>query len=759
MLYRPARVNLLWLLLFSLFFVIAGGFVFIQLLDSTIGGPSDIKRLIPVRRAPLRVAILKSDYTAQVHNILKFSGSGVRWRDTTVAQWQHLLQVRNQGAYPLTDENIEDGQLVDKDGNPRWEMLILPSVRAMSDEETKQIRHYMNKGGTVVATWALGLYKPDGSWRGWGFMEELFGISVSGFVAPGSPGHRVTQEVVSGITKPGLYLKSANTASFPDAKSSALKELSGFKWVSSLLPNNLAKDYVVADTFTSVQVNNKGKRTRIPSVSLTHYEWVGGDPAKPRLLPSSEKGFRNFTVRPATPITHNIPSGYRIRVGTYDRPIMFRSVRKQTTIAGYWYDHQLEDRPARMAVEESAGMVVGTYGSGRFVYLGHELAAMGGKDKQLGFDPKDAKVLESLFNNIIDWLIRKPVAWASVWPYGYEAAAAMMTIADDSPLKLSYMKEVLADENIRGTYFLDANDLRVPDGFLDNLSGTGDIGLWDNAETPRTIQALLGPKKAALEAKDPKKTIWGVFFPHLVTQGNLVAAQEMNFRYVVSAGYGRSIQPIGPERPFPGLVQVYKAGRTGAETLLAGARGALGVESSLLAEAERIRMDGGLYPVLLRTSDLENTGFLSGVRGAIRTMQAKRFWFASGLRLATWMNAREKVQTTIRQTSDERFVVQISNDSGLKIDSLALYIWLPKPLDPDKQRISIQPETIRMENLVEAIKGEQTALVAGKDFAIINEANTQLRIHIRNLHPRQYNVFQVDVSPRKTRRINEWWHF
>ncbi|MBL7977740.1 MAG: hypothetical protein JNN12_05310 [Bacteroidetes Order II. Incertae sedis bacterium] len=759
MLYRPARINLLWLVLFSLFFVIAGGFVFFQLIESTIGGPSDLKRLLPVRRPPLRVAILKSDYTAQVHNILQFNGSGLRWRDTTVAQWQHLLQIRNQGAYPLTDENIEDGQLMDKEGNPRWEMLILPSVRALSDNEAAQIRRFMNNGGTVVATWALGLYKPDGSWRGWGFMEDLFGINISGFVAPGAASHRVTQEMISGRTKPGLYLKSVDAIIFPNAQSTSLKELDGYKWVSSQLPDGLAKDYVVADTFTSVQVNNKGKRTRIPSVSVTRYEWAGGNPAKPRILPGSEKGFRNFTVRPETPVTHGIPAGYRIRVGTYDRPIMFRSVRKQTTIAGYWYDHQLEDRPARVAIEESAGMVIGTYGSGRFVYIGHELAAMGGKDKQLGFDPRDAKVLEYLFNNIIDWLTRKPVAWASVWPFGYEAAASVMTIADDSPLKLSYMQDVLAGENVRGTYFLDANDLRMPKDFLNNLHQMGDIGLWDNAENPRAIQALLGPKKSELETKTSKQPVWGVFFPHMPSLGNLSAVQEAGYRYTVSAASDRSLQPIGPEKPFAKLVQVYKSGRTGTETLLAGARGALGVESGLLSEAERIRMDGGLYPVLFRTSDLENNGFLSGVRGAIRTMQAKRFWFASGLRLATWMNARERVRTTIRQTSDERFVVQISNDSNLAIDSLALYIWLPRPYDADNQRITIRPETMRMENLIETMKGVKTELVAGKDFAIINEASTQLRLRIRHLKPNQYNVFQVDVTPRKIPRVKAWWRF
>jgi peptidoglycan/xylan/chitin deacetylase (PgdA/CDA1 family) len=65
-------------------------------------------------------------------------------------------------------------------------VLILPSAIALDDKEREQIRAFLARGGSVVATWATGTRDGAGQWFGHGFVEELFGVRVHGEVTPDS---------------------------------------------------------------------------------------------------------------------------------------------------------------------------------------------------------------------------------------------------------------------------------------------------------------------------------------------------------------------------------------------------------------------------------------------------------------------------------------------------------------------------------------------------------------------------------------------
>lgn len=63
-------------------------------------------------------------------------------------------------------------------------VLILPSAVALDARERELIRNHLNRGGSVLASWATGARDGDGNWLGYDYVEKLFGIQVRGEVSP-----------------------------------------------------------------------------------------------------------------------------------------------------------------------------------------------------------------------------------------------------------------------------------------------------------------------------------------------------------------------------------------------------------------------------------------------------------------------------------------------------------------------------------------------------------------------------------------------
>lgn len=747
--YRPTRLNGFWLLLFIIVLLGAGTLVFFRLLESTIGGPVSVGQLIPAASKSPRIAILKSDYTAQVHDLLKFKGMGKSWRDSTVIKWQQLLNIRNYEAYPLTDTNIEDGDLLNKNDEPQFDVLILPSVQAMSDTEIAQIQRFIESGGTVFGTWALGIYRPDGAWRGWSFLETTFGAKFVGYVEPSATLHRITQKTLSGFSQTGLYVKKgAKQDTFKNAASLPVA-FKDWRRIGPHPDKPLAQDFILADTFTAVSVQ-KNKTQQFPSTLISHYEWIGGDPIKQKTPLNFENGIRNFTLRGQTPLTIHVPAGYRMRVGTYDRPIMVEVNSPHTQSAGFWYDYRVEDRQVNDAVQQSSGLIYGTYGQGRFVYMGHELLAMGDKDRNVGLDPTDQKQLNAFFNNVLAWLTRQPVSWVSNWPLGYEAAATVAVVADEGALDLDVFEEIFRTERVKGSYFLPTEGAWPSQSLLDRMATSGDFGLWMNTSQKTAVSTrrqqlaqLIGNKSGAT----------GFYQAEEIELKEAADWIRNGFQYMLIDAFSRQTLPQTHGKSVPAFVQLSKAGRNDTDIFLKGARDAIGIEGQIRSDAIRVRAEGGHYPLVMHSSGLRYTGLTSGLRGALRTLQEAHFWIASGGEVARWAQVQKGLTSAARRSSVERMVVQISNDSDVVADSVALYVYLPHPYDEKTQQIQIRPETLRMDNVLNYAQGKHMALSLGRDFDFINEAKTLLKLKMRDLKPHQYHVYQIDIKPRQPRKV------
>jgi hypothetical protein len=113
---------------------------------------------------------------------------------------------------------------------------------------------------------------------------------------------------------------------------------------------------------------------------------------------SRDESYLVHTLRGSLPITANIPSGFTLKVATWDRPVAVEVLDPRTTQVSYWYDIKKERGLVRQEIKETAGIVYGTYGKGKFIWYGFEINSIIGINQEYLY-------FERLFNNSISWLL------------------------------------------------------------------------------------------------------------------------------------------------------------------------------------------------------------------------------------------------------------------------------------------------------------------------------------------------------------------
>lgn len=738
---RPIRVNFLWLLLLSVLIGVAGFYVFVRLMESTVGGPIGVQQLLPSHQKRLKIAILKSDYTAQVHDVLRFQGAGRVWRDSTVLRWNELVQIRENDAYPLTDENIESGQLLTTSGQPAWDVLILPSTRALSDRETDQIRRYLYEGGSVFATWASGIYKPNGSWRGWKFLSETFGVAFKGFVAPGSATHQVRQETVAGAERPGVYVRRSEVGAFSaDAVRPQSAILADWVRIGDRNQADLQQDYVLVDTFRAVAVKPTSGIEEKISTSLTWYHWRGNVSASDTV----DQGLRRLTLMAETPLTAGIPAGYRMRVATYDRPIQMEPITPNVHTAAFWYDHTLENAEAQ-SLEATSGLVYGEAGKGRFVYMGHELIAMGGRDKALGLDPLDQEYLARFFNNVLDWLGHKPIAWAATWPNGHPAAATLGVVSDASLEALEPYADLFKAQQIQGTFFLSVQDVTQPSAMLKRLQDMGEIALWGDRASDEKLAAARNNWNLQQRGQRP---IWGYYSPQWLSERALKTIKLAGFRDLWDQQAGRAGVPGMWNNQQNALTIIPKTGVFGMEALMKYAGDDVKMTDALLRTAHRVETEKGLYPLLWMSSDWHQGAFPDALRHVIQHLKSRGFWLTTGHEAATWARTLQRVSVDVRQTSSERIVVQVSNEADQPVSGFTFSVLLAHPFNPARDQLTIRPESVSIWDVLSSAWGQKSQLRYGRDYVFSDDSRRVIRFNINSLSARDYRTFQIDIQTK-----------
>ncbi|MHB8842923.1 MAG: polysaccharide deacetylase family protein, partial [Candidatus Aquicultor sp.] len=182
-----------------------------------------------------------------------------------------------------------------------------------------------------------------------------------------------------------------------------------------------------------------------------------------------EETYKVHTLRGNLPLTAGIPTGYALKIATWDRPIYAEVLEPRTTQVSFWYDFRKEAGLVHEEIQKSAGIAYGSYGKGRFVWYGFELNSVIGAQK-------DYVYFEKLFNNSVNWLIYQPTAFVKDWPQQYDAAMLFIPTISEQPGNISNLNSVLNYNNVPFTFFVNADVARKNPGLVRSLASKGDLG-------------------------------------------------------------------------------------------------------------------------------------------------------------------------------------------------------------------------------------------------------------------------------------------
>lgn len=119
-----------------------------------------------------RVGVVYSQQTAWFYGGPE---AGDKVEDHIEGMYQALIERRIP--FEMVHDRMLDAEHVD-----RFKALILPNVAALSDGQCRQIREYVERGGSVLATFETSLYDEWGKRRNELGLADLFGVTFNGDV-------------------------------------------------------------------------------------------------------------------------------------------------------------------------------------------------------------------------------------------------------------------------------------------------------------------------------------------------------------------------------------------------------------------------------------------------------------------------------------------------------------------------------------------------------------------------------------------------
>ena len=369
------------------------------------------------------VAILYSKYTENTLPV------GSTWLNDNISTWKKYLGNLNLKYDIISDDNIEAGN------HQKYKLIVLPGTKSISDREAFQLKKYLENGGSIYATGGIGSFSDDGKWRGWEFLNQVFGVQFS---------HEL---------KPDEYSKI-------------------------------------------------------------------------------------HTVCGSLPITANIPTGFPLKIATWDRPMAVEVLDPRTTQVSFWYNYRMDDGLVREEIKKSAGIAYGNFGKGRFMWMGFELNSIIGVQEDYIF-------FERLFNNAIKWLMYFPIAYVRDWPIGYEAAAVIAPVLSNDVNNINNVLPIIKSEGISATFFVDPQTAENNNELIRKISSYGEIAALVDIGYLASINDTynkLNPyseqlkKLSAAKEKLEKISLSSVngFLPYygLFDQNTLKAVINSNYKFV-----------------------------------------------------------------------------------------------------------------------------------------------------------------------------------------------------------------------------------
>ena len=398
-----------------------------------------------------------------------------------------------------------------------------------------------------------------------------------------------------------------------------------------------------------------------------------------------EESYKIHTLRGNLPITAGIPTGYTLKIATWDKPIYAEVLEPRTTQVSFWFDFRKEAGLVREEIEKSAGIAYGTYGKGRYVWYGFEINSVLGVQK-------DFVYFEKLFNNSVNWLTYQPTAFIKDWPSNYEAALIFLPTLKESIWNVTNLYNVVNFDQYPATFFIEPSIGIKNPGLIKSLKGKGEIGVIADIgflESPLDTVNKLHSKNTQFStlgfAKDSLSKIAGKNVKAVMPlygyydDNTMQAMAENNYDFLITDSLtDRSVPEIRIRNNKPIMI-ITKTARDDYEIIQNyGLTNTDFQRYTYEEDVDRILFEGGLYVFKVHSELQLQPQYASVVRDILRYAKTKNIWITSLQGLKSWWNKRQDVEVRYDSRSPRRIAVELNNPSDKVTEDIVVQINLNK---------------------------------------------------------------------------------
>ncbi len=569
------RVNYLLIFLSGLLLLI-GGFLVFLLIIKNVYGNYELGEILPTKENIEQMsyrdkaAILYPKYTEN-----RFP-DGSTWVQDNISSWETYFGIIKMKYDILTDIDIELGRHL------KYKLLVLPGAQAISDRQARQIKKYLDEGGSIFATGGTGSYSDEGKWRGWQFFTETFGLKFNKEIKP-------------------------------------------------------------------------------------------------------EELYKVHTLRGNLPITAGIPTGYALKIATWDRPIYAEVLEPRVTQVSFWYDYRSEKGLVREEVQKSAGIAYGNYGKGRFVWYGFQLNSVIGQQQDYIF-------FEKLFRNSVNWLTYNPTSFIKDWPSPFTSAAVIIPTVGYETGQVGNATTTLQGAGYDPTVFVDMDIALDKSWLLKSLTSASSLGILADVgyleSAADTVNKLYDKETqfAILQlARDTLKSVTGAkvkgFMPLFGFYNENTLQAMSNFGYdllITDSLTDRSVPKLEIRNNKPIMI-ITKTARDDYEVIKEyGLTNKEFQEYTYEEDIDRLIFEGGLYVLKVHTDAQLLSAYSSVISNLISYMRQKNVWLTTIPQLQNWWRQRGGIEVSYETRSARRVTVEVSNPKDTPMRNFVIQVNLNK---------------------------------------------------------------------------------
>jgi peptidoglycan/xylan/chitin deacetylase (PgdA/CDA1 family) len=394
-------------------------------------------------------------------------------------------------------------------------------------------------------------------------------------------------------------------------------------------------------------------------------------------IDESIKSYVPLTLKTSSPLTLDIPMGAQLGLNTDDGCIRAKIIENRTIQDGYFYDSEVDKGIPLSEIENSTGLCHGTYGKGRFVWLGFNISSFTG-------DEFTQKTYHKVLRNALLWLAKKPLASIKTWPGDYRTAAVISGDIEYEFSNVGNVIEVLEKNKIQGSFFILSDLAELNVDWVRKMAENGEIGLHGDEHTDFKDQNYeiqlerLRKAKQVLEQISGQKII-GFRPPFGNYDENTVRAlTKIGINYLVlGMEGGTDIEPhfirylddfmIMPKPNQDDYDLFNRDSMTEPDEIFA----------ELKDEFDAINDLGGLFVFTYHSQILAVDTNCQVITDLIDYMKSKNVWIATWKAIADWYRKKQNLTIALEEENNKYSIITLSNQGTRAIEDFKVQIFPP----------------------------------------------------------------------------------